>query len=91
MLNVIYMYTHAHAHVVIYIVAPAGTAGGGASSDPYGAGWVTPLIFQQPGTFPSCTCAVATWGPHVATRKSERVFQGYWLVKPRSLPENCRS
>ena len=55
---------------VVEIVAPAGLgAGGGASTDPYGAGWLPPLAFQRPVIFPPRACAVPITSPHVTTIK----------------------
>ena len=46
-------------------VAPAGLgAGGGASTVPYGAGWLPPLAIQRPAIFPPRACAVAKARPH---------------------------
>ena len=46
-------------------VAPAGLgAGGGASTVPYGAGWLPPLAIQRPAIFPPRACAVEKARPH---------------------------
>ena len=55
-------------------VAPAGFgAVRGASTVPYGAGWLPPLVFQRPAIFPPRACAVHKTRPH-GCRTFERVL-----------------